>query len=197
MSQFLCSLSNSRALQEGVGKAALDLWGSDHKTFAKLVNVIPAAPGLNKSAWMWQSFLWYSQHFHFFFFYFFFPGKIILLPVWRFNLFHIQFIPFDIPAQGYSIRWQPCPGNSCGAESRQIAWGKKKWKEIISILPECFFQAKIWRKALYPVQTGIPALTGDAELGSERILWEIWVIPALDVFFQTAMELQNILAAHL
>lgn len=196
MSQFLCSLSNSRALQEGVGKAALDLWGSNHKTFAKLVNVIPAAPGLNRSAWMWQSFLWYSQHFHFFF-YFFFPRQN-----YSSSSLAFQFIPYSI----YSI-WYSSPGlfHQVAAMPWEQLWcwkqadclGEKKWKEIISTLPELFFQAKIWRKALYPVQTGIPALTGDAELGSERILWEIWVIPALDVFFQTEMELQNILAAHL
>lgn len=63
-----------------------------------------------------------------------FPGKILLLPVWHFNLFHSS--PSDIPAQSYSIRWQLCPGSSCAAQSRQIAW--KKCKEIISTLAESF-----------------------------------------------------------
>lgn len=122
--------------------------------------------------------------------------------------------------QGYSIRWQLCPGNSCGAESRQIAW--KNEKKLYQPF-QSEFQAKIPRKALYPVQTGIPALTpqapssikssapGITPVSSGALSWAVlstWGCrtgseenhvrnSGIGYSFQTAVEPQNILAAHI
>lgn len=132
-----------------------------------------------------------------------FSGKIILLSVWHFNLFHSS--PFDIPAQSYSIRWQPCPGNSCGAESRQIAWKMKrnyintsrvflKQKSQGKLCSQCRLEFQPWHhrhwikfsalnfpQSVLEHWAVLSSAPGDAQLGSERILWEIWVIPVLNV----------------
>lgn len=116
-------------LQEGVGRAAPDFCGSNHKTFAKLVNVLSVAPqprvwtNLLRCSGVTGGILSNSMSF---------PGKIVLLPAWHFNLFHSS--PFDIPAAGlfHQVAAMPWEQLWCWKQADCL----EKWKEVISTFPE-------------------------------------------------------------
>lgn len=122
------SLSNSMTLQEGVGKAALDFCRSNHKMFAKLVNVISAAPCLKKINFDVVKFHWYSQKFHEF------PRQNYSPSSLQFQFIPQLLVWYSSPELFHQVAALPWEQLWCWKQADCL----EKWKEIISTLLECF-----------------------------------------------------------